>query len=82
MKIKETDLILQFVGQRIKFFGRHQPLCPVRFRTEQAIQIAHIRYFKIASGNHIVSIKAYKDKRFIRKTRLSTYIYIYMRICF
>ena len=27
-------------------------LCPVRFRTELATEIANIGYFKIASGNH------------------------------
>ena len=33
-------------------------LRPVRFRAEQAIKVAMIGYFKVASGNHLLAEKA------------------------
>jgi hypothetical protein len=52
MKIKELDLSTEFIGQLFEFFQRKTMLGSIRFRTEQAIQIADIGYFKIAAGNH------------------------------
>ena len=52
MKIQKPDMIFQTIGQKFKFIQGHEFPGSLRFRTELAIQIAHIRYFKIASGDH------------------------------
>ncbi len=52
MEIQKSYLFFQVVGQEIKFIQGHEFPGSLRFWTELAIQIAHIRYFKIASGDH------------------------------
>jgi hypothetical protein len=52
MKIKELDLSTKFISQRFELFQGKTMLGSIRLRTEQAIQIADIGYFKIAAGNH------------------------------
>ena len=42
-------------------------LCPVRFRAEQAIKVAMIGYFKVASGYHLLADK--KQVGLIKKER-------------
>ena len=52
MEIEELHLPHELGCQPVELFGSEEMLGPVRLRTKHAIQVAYIRYFKIASGNH------------------------------
>ena len=58
MKIEKFHLTDKFIGQQLKFIQRKTMLRPLRFRTEQAIKVAMIGYFKVASGYHLLAEKA------------------------
>ena len=60
MKIEKFNLTDKFIGQQLEFIQRKTMLRPLRFRTEQAIKVAMIGYFKVASGYHLLAILASK----------------------
>ena len=53
MEIEELHLPYELAGERVELLRRKEMLGPVRLGAKHAIQVAHIRYFKITSGNHI-----------------------------
>ena len=57
MKIEKFHLTDKFIGQQLEFIQRKTMLRPLRFRTEQAIKVATVGYFKIASGYHLLADK-------------------------
>ena len=57
MKIEKFHLSDKFIGQQFEFIQRKTMLRPLRFRTEQAIKVAMIGYFKVASGYHLLADK-------------------------
>jgi hypothetical protein len=52
MEVQELDLSAELVGQEVELLQGKAMLGPIRLGTELAIEVAHIGYFKIASGNH------------------------------
>ena len=58
MEIEKFNLTDKFIGQQLEFIQRKTMLRPLRFRTEQAIKVAMIGYFKVASGYHLLAEKA------------------------
>ena len=53
MEIEELHLPYELAGERVELLRREEMLGPVRLGAKHAIQVAHIRYFKIAARNHI-----------------------------
>ena len=70
MKIEKFYLTDKFIGQQLKFIQRKTMLRPLRFRTEQAIKVAMIGYFKVASGYHPLAEKEIIDYEDLYKYKL------------
>ena len=54
VEIEELDLPTEFIGQLFEFLHGKTMLRSIRFGTEQAIEVADIGYFKIATGYHSI----------------------------
>ena len=65
VKIKELNLTLEFIGERMEFFKRQLMSLTSGFRTKHTIKVASVGYFKVTTCNHESEmLRATSDDRY------------------
>lgn len=82
VEIEKPHLTHESGGKHVEFVHRHRVLRPRCLRAEHTIKVAHIRYFKIASGYHVLVLcVSYKSTQFkLYRQNKDPELYIYARV--